>query len=134
MMVSIKNKKVLVTGAGGFIGSHLTELLLKKSARVTALVRYTSSGRTGWLEHLPPSAQKKIKIIHGDIRDPDICQQAVRGNDYIFHLAAQIAIPYSYIAPRDFLAVKGGTDGKCEEVPASVHIRSLRDSSIYPDR
>jgi len=105
MMVSIKNKKVLVTGAGGFIGSHLTELLLKKSARVTALVRYTSSGRTGWLEHLPPSAQKKIRIIHGDIRDPDICQQAVRGNDYIFHLAAQIAIPYSYIAPRDFLAV-----------------------------
>ena len=105
MKNSFKNKKVLVTGAAGFIGSHLTEMLLKGGARVTALVRYTSSGRIGWLEYLPSSAKNGLNIIRGDVRDPDICQAAVRGNDYIFHLAAQIAIPYSYIAPRDFLAV-----------------------------
>ncbi|MEW5925360.1 MAG: SDR family NAD(P)-dependent oxidoreductase [Candidatus Zixiibacteriota bacterium] len=105
MKNSFKNKKVLVTGAAGFIGSHLTEMLLKGGAHVTALVRYTSSGRSGWLEYLPPLAKSRLNIIHGDVRDPDLCQAAVKGNDYIFHLAAQVAIPYSYIAPRDFLAV-----------------------------
>jgi len=104
-MKSIKGKKILVTGAGGFIGSHLTEKLLKSGARVTALVRYTSSGRAGWLEYLSPRSKTDLNIIRGDIRDPDICKLAVRGNKYIFHLAAQIAIPYSYIAPRDFVAV-----------------------------
>jgi len=105
MKKSVKNKKVLVTGAAGFIGSHLTQTLLKKSARVTALVRYTSTGSIGWLKYLPPSQKNSLTIIHGDIRDPDICMKAVKGNDFVFHLAAQIAIPYSYIAPRDFLAV-----------------------------
>ena len=105
MKKSVKNKKVLVTGAAGFIGSHLTEMLLKQSARVTVLVRYTSSASIGWLEYLPRPLKNKLTIIHGDVRDPDICKRAIKGNDYIFHLAAQIAIPYSYIAPRDFLSV-----------------------------
>jgi len=104
-MIKIAGKKVLVTGAGGFIGSHLTEALVKSGARVTALLRYTSEARIGRLDFLPSSLRKKINIIFGDVRDPDICQQAVGKNDYIFHLAAQIAIPYSYIAPRDFLTV-----------------------------
>jgi NAD dependent epimerase/dehydratase len=104
-MVKIAGKKVLVTGAGGFIGSHLTEALLKANARVTALLRYTSEARLGRLTFLPSNLQNKLNIIFGDIRDPDICLQAIEKNDYIFHLAAQIAIPYSYIAPRDFLNV-----------------------------
>jgi len=103
----LKDKKVTVTGAGGFIGSHLTERLLRHKAHVTALVRYTSTGRAGWLEYLPPSLKKEITILYGDIRDPDICRQAAAGSSQIFHLAAQIAIPYSYIAPRDFLEVNG---------------------------
>ncbi|MCX6829465.1 MAG: SDR family NAD(P)-dependent oxidoreductase [candidate division Zixibacteria bacterium] len=104
-MIPVNSKKVLVTGAGGFIGSHLVETLLKQKAEITALVRYTSSGKAGWLEYLPEKAKKSLHIIYGDIRDPDICRKAVEGNEYIFHLAAQIAIPYSYIAPRDFLTV-----------------------------
>ena len=106
-MTSIKNKKVLVTGAGGFIGSHLTEKLTRHGARVTALLRYTSSGKTGWLEYSPPKIKDNINFRFGDIRDPDVCETAIKSNDYIFHLAAQIAIPYSYIAPRDFLSVNG---------------------------
>ena len=104
-MKSVHKKKILVTGAGGFIGSHLAEALLESGAEVTALVRYTSAGRAGWLEYFPANLKSRLHIILGDIRDPDICHQAIRGNDYVFHLAAQIAIPYSYVAPRDFLAV-----------------------------
>ena len=106
-MASIKNKKILVTGAGGFIGSHLVEKLAGSGAKVTALVRYTSSGKTGWLEYLPPRIKNGITVRFGDIRDPDVCETAIKSNHYIFHLAAQIAIPYSYIAPRDFLSVNG---------------------------
>lgn len=106
-MLSIKNKKVLVTGGGGFIGSHLTEKLIKRGAKVTVLVRYTSCGRAGWLDSFPDEVKSRIRIVFGDIRDPDICLKAAEGNEFIFHLAAQIAIPYSYIAPRDFLAVNG---------------------------
>jgi NAD dependent epimerase/dehydratase len=102
-MLPIKDKKILVTGGAGFIGSHLVEELVRQEAIVTVLARYTSSGRAGWLEYFPD--RDKLSIIFGDIRDPDICQTAVDRNDYIFHLAAQIAIPYSYIAPRDFLTV-----------------------------
>ncbi len=104
-MISIRNKKILVTGGGGFIGSHLVEHLAGNGAAVTVLIRYTSNGRAGWLEYSEPDIRKNLTFIFGDIRDPDICQKAVEGNDYIFNLAAQIAIPYSYIAPRDFLAV-----------------------------
>jgi NAD dependent epimerase/dehydratase len=104
-MKSIKGKKVLVTGGGGFIGSHLVEYLTRNGAGLTVLIRYTSSGKIGWLERLPTDLKEKLNFVFGDVRDPDICKKAITGNDYIFHLAAQIAIPYSYIAPRDFLAV-----------------------------
>jgi NAD dependent epimerase/dehydratase len=133
-MINLKGKKILVTGAGGFIGSHLTERLLKSEARVTALIRYTSSGRAGWLEYLPPAKKKKLNIIPGDIRDPDICHQAISGNDYIFHLAAQIAIPFSYIAPRDFLMVNAlGTvnmlqAARASEVEKILHVST---SEVY---
>ncbi len=106
-MLSVHKKKILITGAGGFIGSHLAEKLVDKGADVTALIRYTSSGRTGWIDSFAQESKQELKIVFGDIRDSDICLKAVEGNDYIFHLAAQIAIPYSYIAPRDFLQVNG---------------------------
>jgi len=104
-MLTIRNKRVLVTGGAGFIGSHLVEKLVKGGAKVTVLARYTSSGQAGWIEIFPAELRRKIKIIYGDVRDSDICVRAVDGNDYVFHLAAQIAIPYSYIAPRDFIQV-----------------------------
>jgi len=133
-MIPVNSKKVLVTGAGGFIGSHLVETLLKQKAEVTALARYTSSGKAGWLEYLPEKAKKSLHIIYGDIRDPDICRKAVEGNDYIFHLAAQIAIPYSYIAPRDFLTVNAlGTSNmlaaaKEAKIKKFLHVSS---SEVY---
>jgi dTDP-glucose 4,6-dehydratase len=129
-MIPVNSKKVLVTGAGGFIGSHLVETLLKQKAEVTALARYTSSGKAGWLEYLPENAQKSLHIIYGDIRDPDICQKAIEGNDYVFHLAAQIAIPYSYIAPRDFLTVNAlGTSNMLAEAKEAKIKKFLHVSS-----
>jgi NAD dependent epimerase/dehydratase len=100
--------KVLVTGAGGFIGSHLVEHLVSEGAKVTALFRYTSEASLG---HLAGStALKSIKSEFGDIRDPESCARALKGQEFVFHLAAQIAIPYSYLSPRDFVAVNvGGT-------------------------
>lgn len=100
--------KALVTGAGGFIGSHLVEHLVAAGAKVTALFRYTSEASLGHLTGSP--ALKRVRVEFGDIRDPESCARAVKGQELIFHLAAQIAIPYSYRSPRDFVAVNvGGT-------------------------
>ena len=101
----LKNKKVLVTGAGGFIGSHLVEALLTKGADVRAFVRYNSRGDWGMLSDLPDESLKSIEVIAGDIRDPFFVHKAVQGCDYVFHLAALIGIPYSYVAPDDYVAV-----------------------------
>jgi len=100
-----QGKKILVTGAGGFIGSHLTELLLDSGAEVTAFIRYTSTGSIGHLEELDPAARRRLNVVFGDIRNRDDVNRAVSGNDIVVHLAAQIAIPYSYISPGDFLNV-----------------------------
>ena len=99
--MSWSGKKVLVTGAGGFIGSHLAESLVELGAEVRALVRYTSTGTRGWLERSPMLDSMKIDV--GDIGDSDCVRDAVRGTDVVFHLAALIGIPYSYRAPRAYL-------------------------------
>jgi dTDP-glucose 4,6-dehydratase len=95
--------KVLVTGAGGFIGSHLTEELVRQGEEVRALVRYNSRDTKGLLEDLPGEIQHQIEVVPGDLKDPDGVKKALRGCSKVFHLGALIAIPYSYIHPFDFI-------------------------------
>lgn len=91
--------KVLVTGSEGFIGSHLTEMLLDKGYDVRAFVLYNSFGSWGWLDALPPEKRAALDVVMGDVRDPVFVRRAMEGVDCVFHLAALIAIPYSYYAP-----------------------------------
>ncbi len=95
------HQRVLVTGAGGFIGSHLTERLVALGARTRALIRYNSAGSWGWLDDSPAKAD--IEVIAGDIRDRDSLRQAIQGTDILFHLAALIGIPYSYNSPLSYV-------------------------------
>ena len=94
-------KTVLVTGAGGFIGSHLVEALAAKGHRVRAFVRYNGRGDTGLLRDLPRETRDQIEVIYGDLRDSHAVFEAARGVDTIYHLGALIAIPYSYVHPRE---------------------------------
>lgn len=100
-MVNWKNKRVLVTGAGGFIGSHLTERLVKEGAQVRAMVHYNSFGRWGWLDR--SSLLKEIDVVAGDLTDRDSVRQAVKNREILFHLGALITIPYSYHAPLSYI-------------------------------
>ena len=96
---SLEGKKVLVTGAGGFIGSHLVEALVNEGASVRAFVRYNSRGDGGLLRELEPQVFRQVEIIAGDLRDEDAIRQVVKGCQVVFHLAALISIPYSYFHP-----------------------------------
>ncbi len=101
-MIPLNESNVLVTGAGGFIGSHLVEQLLPLSKKLTALIHYDARADWSNLEHLPKHLLQEIEVLSGDITDPLFVRQAVKGKDTIFHLAALIAIPYSYTAPEIF--------------------------------
>jgi NAD dependent epimerase/dehydratase len=96
-------KKVLVTGADGFIGSHLTEELVKQGYEVKAFVYYNSFNTWGWLDTLPKDIMEHIEIFQGDIRDPNGVKEAVKGCEAVFHLAALIAIPFSYHSPDTYV-------------------------------
>lgn len=96
-------KKVLVTGADGFIGSHLTEILLEKGYSVKAFTFYNSFNNWGWLDTLSEKKLSEINIFSGDIRDPNGVREAMRGIDMVFHLAALIAIPFSYHSPDSYV-------------------------------
>jgi len=90
-------KRILVTGAGGFIGSHVAELLVQEGFAVRAFVHYNARGTWGWLEESP--CKSALEVVSGDVRDFDAVQRALRGCDAVFHLAALIGIPYSYVSP-----------------------------------
>lgn len=96
--------KILVTGAGGFIGSHLVAELARRGERVRALVRYNGRSDWGQLEKLPPDLLRKVEVVPGDVTDPFFVDHAVAGTDTVFHLAALIAIPFSYVAPERYVA------------------------------
>ncbi len=97
--MKLKGKRILVTGAGGFIGSHLVERLTALGGQVTAFVRYNSRNSYGMLELLPGVVKRRIKISMGDLRDPATIRSAAKDMDIVFHLGALIAIPYSYVRP-----------------------------------
>lgn len=106
-------KTALVTGADGFIGSHLTEALLARGYKVRALAQYNSFNNWGWLEDVAPC--DRLEIVCGDVRDPDFCRHICRGVDTVFHLAALIAIPYSYVAPDSYVDTNiKGTLNMCQ--------------------
>ncbi len=98
-----KKTKILVTGSDGFIGSHLTEELVKKGCRVKAFVYYNSFNNWGWLDSLPKDIMKEVEIFQGDIRDPNGVKEAMKGCQAVFHLAALIAIPFSYHSPDTYV-------------------------------
>lgn len=100
--MNMKNKNILITGADGFIGSHLVEtLVMKEGAKVRALSYYNSFNHWGWLEDV--SCRKDIDVVCGDVRDPHFCRKITKKTDVIFNLAALIAIPYSYVAPSSYV-------------------------------
>jgi NAD dependent epimerase/dehydratase len=94
-------EKLLITGADGFIGSHLAELLVKEGYKVQALSQYNSFNNWGWLEYI--DCRNKIEVLSGDVRDPHYCKHITKDIDIVFHLAALIAIPYSYVAPDSYV-------------------------------
>ncbi len=101
---SLRGARVLVTGAGGFIGSHLTEALAREGCEVVAFLHYRSDGSRGLLEEAAPEVQRQIEYVAGDIRDAERVRDACQGCQVVFHLAALIGIPYSYQSPRSYLA------------------------------
>ena len=107
-----KGKKVLVTGSEGFIGSHLTERLVELGADVTALVQYNSFNNWGWIDTFDSNVKSSINVITGDIREYDNVKRMVKGQEVIMHLAALIAIPYSYLSPMAYVRtnVEGTTN------------------------
>ncbi|MEH2114734.1 NAD-dependent 4,6-dehydratase LegB [Nostoc sp.] len=102
-MADLSNIKILVTGADGFIGSHLTEELVRKGYQVRAFVLYNSFNSWGWLDHSPQDIKDSIEVFAGDIRDPHGVKKALEGCDIVMHLAALIAIPYSYHSPDTYI-------------------------------
>ena len=127
MEVVIK-RVALITGADGFIGSHLTKMLVDRGYQVKALSQYNSFNNWGWLEDI--SCRSKIEVITGDIRDPHYCKEITKGVDIIFHLAALIAIPYSYVAPESYVETNiKGTLNICQAAKENGNIRVIHTST-----
>lgn len=101
---ALAGRRALVTGAGGFIGSHLVESLVRGGARVRAFVRYESRGGAGWLDHLDAAVRRDVEVARGDLRDASTVTTAVAGSDVVFHLGALVAIPWSYRSPDAYVS------------------------------
>ena len=127
--------KVLVTGAGGFIGSHLTEELVKQGETVRVFIRYNSRDDVGLLEELPREVRDQLEIVRGDLKDPDGVRKAVKGCQRIFHLGALIAIPYSYVHPFDFTQANvlgtGHLLNACLDNPHLERVIHTSTSEVY---
>lgn len=133
-MSGVNDRTVVVTGAGGFIGGHLTAALVRAGARVRAFVRYNSRNDRGTLDWLEPEITREIDTVLGDLRDVESVKSAVNGCDYVFHLGAQIAIPYSYVNPRDFFEtnVLGSLNVAQGALASSVaHLVHVSTSEVY---
>jgi NAD dependent epimerase/dehydratase len=126
---ALRGVPVLVTGADGFIGSHLTERLVAEGARVRAFCRYDSRGSAGWLDEVPPATREALDIRWGDIRDARFVERAVAGVEVVFHLAALIAIPYSYVAPESFIDTNVRGTLNVLEAARSAGVRRLLQTS-----
>jgi len=121
-------KHILITGADGFIGSHLTEMLVSKGYQIRALSQYNSFNNWGWLENV--DCQDQIDIVTGDIRDAHYCKQITKDVDIIFHLAALIAIPYSYVSPDSYVDTNiRGTLNICQAAKENGNIRVIHTST-----
>jgi NAD dependent epimerase/dehydratase len=103
MIMDLQHKRILVVGADGFIGSHLAEELVRRGHRVKGFVLYNSFNSWGWLDHAEPDIKHSLEVFAGDIRDPYGVREAMKGCDMVFHLAALIAIPYSYHSPDTYI-------------------------------
>ena len=124
--------KVLVTGGDGFIGSHLTERLVQQGYQVKAMVQYNSFNSWGWLDSSP--IKDSIEVIAGDIRDSNCCKEALEGVELVFHLAALIAIPYSYIAPASYIDTNvNGTLNICKAAldKGNCRVVTTSTSEVY---
>lgn len=136
-----QGKRVVVTGADGFIGSHLVEQLVAAGAEVTALALYNSFNHWGWLEDV--SCLEAVKVVTGDIRDPHLCEELLEGAEVVFHLAALIPIPYSYRAPASYVEtnvrsgdaepLSGGAPPWAGAIRAHIDQRSLRHGAFCAD-
>lgn len=128
-------RQVLVTGADGFIGSHLVERLVRAGARVRALVYYNSWNSTGWLADGGPEILTSVEIMAGDVRDTERMRQAVAGCSYVFHLSSLIGIPYSYDAPRSYVDtnITGALNvlEACRRSDALVRLVHVSTSEVY---
>lgn len=134
-MSSLSGSKVLVTGADGFIGSHLTELLVAGGAHVRAMVYYNSWSANGWLGDVPRAVADAVELFAADIRDAERVAQAVQGCEYVFHLSSLIAIPYSYDAPRSYVEtnITGALNvlQACKRSSALTRLVHVSTSEVY---
>ena len=122
--MELSGKRVLVTGADGFIGSHLVERLTGEGARVRAFVLYNSFNSRGWIDTLPESVTGGLETYAGDVRDPAAVKSAMEGCDVVFHLAALISIPFSYVAPANYVATN--VTGTLNVLQAAKELRTPR--------
>lgn len=135
MSESIAGKNVFVTGADGFIGSHLVERLVSKGAHVRAMVYYNSWNEKGWLRDISSETLSEVELLPGDVRDAERIRQGVRGSDYVFHLSSLIAIPYSYDAPRSYVDtnITGALNvlQACRESDSLTRLLHVSTSEVY---